>query len=109
MIFDRAQAVEQYGDDPEFMAEIVGIFTEEMATLTADGDAALNAGNLDVLAKVAHRMKGALGQMMAEDGRQAALAVEVAAKADESAGIDNLWQSLLDSLDRLRPELAPFA
>lgn len=108
-IFDRAQALEQYGDDPEFMTEIIGIFTEEMAALTTDGDGALGAGDLDALAKIAHRMKGALGQMMAEEGRQAALAVELAAKSGGPNGIDALWQQLLDALGRLRPELAEFA
>jgi two-component system sensor histidine kinase/response regulator len=108
VIFDRAQAIEQYGDDPEFIAEIVEIFLEEMAQLTTEAEAALDAGDLETLGKVAHRMKGALGQMTAEEGREAARVVELAAKSGEATDIADLWHDLLGALDRLRPALAEF-
>jgi PAS domain S-box-containing protein len=107
-VFDRKQAMAQFGDDPEFLAEIVAIFLEETGTLVADGNAALEARNADSLAKIAHRLKGALGQMTAAEGQHAALAVELAAKAEELDDIDLLWADLVDAIDRLRPELSGF-
>ena len=107
-VFDREQALAQFGDDPGFLSEIVKIFLDEVAGLVTDGDAALAGRNADSLAKIAHRLKGALGQMTAEQGQQAALAVELAAKAEEMDNIDELWATLVLAVDRLRPELAEF-
>ena len=106
--FDREQALAQFGDDPAFMAEIVSIFLEEVDGLLSEGAAALEDGSIDVLGKIAHRLKGALGQMTADEGQQAALAVELAAKADEPAGLAEMWGGLVAAVDRLRPELSEF-
>jgi PAS domain S-box-containing protein len=107
-IFDRDQALAQFGDDPAFMGEIVSIFLEEVAALQAEGDSALEDGRIDVLAKIAHRLKGALGQMTAEEAQHAAFAVEQAAKAERSDGIEELWSALAAAISRLRPKLAEF-
>ncbi|MEA2001450.1 MAG: PAS domain S-box protein [Actinomycetota bacterium] len=107
-IFDREAALAQFGDDPAFLAEIVGIFLEEVAELVVEGTAAVTSSNIDVLAKIAHRMKGALGQMTAEEAQHAALTVELAAKAGEEAGLSDLWMEVVSAVDRLRPALAEF-
>ena len=106
LVFDREQALAQFGDDAAFLGEIINIFLDEAAMLVADGAAALAAGDLAALGKVAHRLKGASGQMMAEEAQQAAYAVEMAGKAGESDGIEDLWGALTEALDRLRPVLA---
>jgi CheY-like chemotaxis protein len=107
-VFDREAGLAQFGDDPALLTEIVGIFLDEIAELTVEGAAALESSSIDVLAKIAHRMKGALGQMTAEEGQRAALAVELAAKAGDEAGVSELWKELVAAVDRLRPELAEF-
>jgi len=104
-VFDRAEAMAQFGDDPVFLAEIINIYLGEVAELEAAGDAALIKGDLDELAKVAHRLKGASGQMTAEEARRAAYEVEMAAKSGESAMIDDLWNALTGALNRVRPVL----
>ncbi len=108
VVFDREQAMAQYGDDPEFLNEIVALFVDEMDGLLAEGEVGREARDADVLAKTAHRLKGALGQMTAEEGQHAALAVELAGKADELDDIDQLWADLVAATDRLRPRLAEF-
>jgi CheY-like chemotaxis protein len=109
VVFDREQAVAQYGDDPEFLREIVGVLQDELSTLLAEGEVALADKNSDALAKTAHRLKGALGQMTAEEAQHAALAVELAGKAEELDNIDELWGELTAAVDRLRPALAELA
>jgi PAS domain S-box-containing protein len=104
-VFDQAEAMAQFGDDPIFLAEIINIFLGEVVELTAAGDAALAAGDLDALAKVAHRLKGASGQMMAEQARQSAHEVETAAKSGTADGVEELWNNLTSALDRVRPLL----
>ncbi|MCP3995415.1 MAG: PAS domain S-box protein [bacterium] len=104
-VFDEDAAIAQFGDDPEFLTEIINIFLEEATTLVAEGDEALAAGDLATLAKVAHRLKGASGQMTAEQSQQAAYAVEMAGKAEDAEGITDLWGTLTEALDRLRPIL----
>ena len=108
VIFDRDQAMAQFGEDPDFLTEIVSIFLDEVATLLADGDSALEKGDSESLAKIAHRLKGAFGQMTAEEAQHAALAVEMAATDEDMAGIDILWADVDVAVDRLRPQLAEF-
>jgi HPt (histidine-containing phosphotransfer) domain-containing protein len=108
VVFDREAALAQFGDDPELLTEIVGIFLDEVAGLIVEGTAALESSSIDVLAKIAHRLKGALGQMTAEEAQQAALAVELAAKGEKEEGLSEMWQTLVGAVDRLRPELAEF-
>jgi two-component system sensor histidine kinase/response regulator len=103
IVFDRQQATAQFGDDAEFLGEIAGIFLDETSELVEDGDAALAAGDPTALAKVAHRLKGACGQMMAEESRQAAYEVEMAGKAGATDDLAGLWIAFKDALDRLRP------
>jgi two-component system sensor histidine kinase/response regulator len=104
-IFDQAEAMAQFGDDPAFLAEIISIFLEESGGLVADGEAALAAGDLEALAKIAHRLKGASGQMTAEQARRAAYEVEVAAKECADKAVAGLWNELITALDRVRPVL----
>jgi two-component system, sensor histidine kinase and response regulator len=102
IVFNQAEAMAQFGDDREFFAEIINIFLGESSELEAEGDAALAAGDLETLSRVAHRLKGASGQMTAEQARQAAYEVEMAAKAGNGAGIDVLWKELGEALVRVR-------
>jgi hypothetical protein len=46
--------------------------------------------------------------MTAEEGQHAALAVELAGKAEELDAIDRLWADLVGATDRLRPRLEEF-
>ena len=107
-VFDRDRAIAQYGDDPEFLIEIVSLFIEEMDGLLEEGEAARVTRDADALAKIAHRLKGVLGQMTAEEGQHAALAVELAGKAEDLKDIDQLWDRLVAATDRLRPRLEDF-
>jgi PAS domain S-box-containing protein len=105
VVFDRAEAMAQFGDDPSFLAEIINIFLDEVDELRVAGEAALAAGDLEALAKVAHRLKGASGQMTAEQARQSAYEVEMAAKSGAAAGVEDLWNNLTSALARVRPVL----
>ncbi|MDX2342511.1 MAG: PAS domain S-box protein [Acidimicrobiia bacterium] len=112
VIFDKVQAVAQFGDDPEFLCEIVNIFVEESAGLVDDGNSAVGSDDIESLGKIAHRLKGACGQMTAEESQQAAAAVEMAAKAGESEVAARLWRDLVAALGRLHPllqELLPIS
>ncbi|MCP4305049.1 MAG: PAS domain S-box protein [bacterium] len=105
VVFDKAQAMAQFGEDADFLAEIVNIFFEESASLIDDGNAAVTTTDTASLGKVAHRLKGACGQMMAEESQQAAYAVEMAAKAGEREEAEELWSELVAALVRLHPIL----
>jgi PAS domain S-box-containing protein len=101
-IFDRAELAAQFGDDPTFLVEIINLFVEETSGLIAEGETAVAGGDLEALAKIAHRLKGASGQMTAEQARRAAYAVEMAAKEGEEDGIGELWDVLTAALERVR-------
>ncbi len=105
VVFDKQQALAQFGDDPDFLGEIISLFLEEAEGLVADGNAALETGDLAALSKVAHRLKGASGQMTAEEAQEAAYAVEMAGKAEDAENIASLWAVLTTALDYLRPVL----
>jgi CheY-like chemotaxis protein/HPt (histidine-containing phosphotransfer) domain-containing protein len=109
IVFDKDQAIAQFGDEPEFLGEIINIFLEEVETLIIAGDRALSEGDLAALAKVAHRLKGASGQMTAEEAQAAAYAVEMAGKEGRADVIEQLWLAMRTALDRLEPELRALA
>jgi len=99
-VINQADLFAQFGDDSGFLTEIVGLFVGEASGLVADGSTAVAEGDLDSLAKIAHRLKGACGQMTAEQARQAAYTVEMAAKAGEADGIEERWETLCGAVDR---------
>ncbi|WP_289295521.1 Hpt domain-containing protein [uncultured Reyranella sp.] len=101
--YDRARLIELFGDDAAVVAEI------EREFLDTAREAAREIGGTDDLeriAQAAHRVKGASGMIGAEGLRQAAAAVEQAAKARDLPAVRRLDAGLSDEVARVAAQVA---
>ena len=95
------EALEFFGGDAEFFAEMVQTFLEELPNYVATLDKAMRAGDAEALEREAHSVKGALAALRAEPGRALAEQVEELAKGGRGAGARDAVAALTRELDRL--------
>lgn len=107
-LIDLVKLRARFDDDEELLEEIFRVFIGEVPERRANILAALAAGDLDRLSRLAHSLKGVAGTMYAEDLRQAAYDVEKAAKDGDGAQAANLGAGLLDLLQRTSEDLENF-
>ncbi|QAZ68378.1 Hpt domain-containing protein [Solidesulfovibrio carbinolicus] len=79
-LLDLAKLRERFDNDDELLAEIFAVFASEAPGRRSGMEAALAAGDLANLAGMAHSLKGVAATMFAEPLRQAAYALELAAR-----------------------------
>jgi HPt (histidine-containing phosphotransfer) domain-containing protein len=96
--YDRDRLVELFGDDPATLAEVEREFldTAHEAEREISG-----TEDLEIIARAAHRLKGASGMIGASPLRQIAETVERAAKAGELANVRRLHQVFRDEVKRV--------
>ena len=75
-VFDRGQAMDATGGDPELLKEIVGIFLEDFPRMVGDLERALDAADAEAVRRAAHTLKGSVAVLGAK-------ALAVAAKDAE--------------------------
>lgn len=78
--YDRDKLVELFGDDPATLAEVEREFLDTARTAEREIE---ETDDLIVIARAAHRLKGASGMIGAVSLRQIAEAIERAAKAED--------------------------
>lgn len=104
-LIDMAKLRERFDDDEELLEEIFRVFLAEVPDRTRNIRTALADGDLPRLSGLAHSLKGVAGTMFAEQLRQAAYAVEMAAKAGDTSGLAELAEVLLEMLRKTSSEL----
>lgn len=87
--YDRGRLVELFGDDPRTLAEVERDFLD---TARAAEREIVGSDDFTVIARAAHRLKGASGMIGATALRQIAEAVEQAAKAENLTGVRGLGE-----------------
>ena len=65
-VVDRSQVLERVGGDKELLAEVVGLFLEDCPKLFEQMSAAIRRGDAEELQKVAHTLKGSVGNFSAK-------------------------------------------
>jgi two-component system sensor histidine kinase/response regulator len=104
-ILDPEKFREQVGYDNDLMVEIIDLFLEERQRQEPEMRAALTAGDLEALCRLAHTIKGSLGSLHALRARSHAEELEYAAKrADEDVCRRSLAALEVD-LAELEPQL----
>ncbi len=88
--------VSSFATDPD-MAELVGVFVEELGGHVTSMKTALSSGNLDELRSIAHQLKGAGGGYGFMPITEAALKLETSIKVQ--ADIDAIKGALNDLVD----------
>ncbi|UYN96037.1 MAG: Hpt domain-containing protein [Enhydrobacter sp.] len=101
--YDRAKLVELFGEDPATLAEV-----ERDFLATAQGAHREIVGSTDcaLIARAAHRLKGASGMIGAAALRQIAEAVERAAKAQDLPSVRRLHEMFSVEVKRVADQVA---
>jgi two-component system sensor histidine kinase/response regulator len=97
-VLDQSRLLEQFGDEPEIIAELRDLFLEDLPQQIARMRQAVATGDSDTLARAAHSLKGASGTFGAERVYRVTQALEQLArdgKLDEAVlGLDLLQEEL---------------
>jgi two-component system, sensor histidine kinase and response regulator len=102
--FDRAALLERLGGDEMILTEIVRVFLEDAPGQFQAMQAAAASGDIGVLRRLAHTMKGAAGTVGATRLQDAALALEQAVVAGDTAA-SGLLAALGEHLSEAQREM----
>lgn len=100
-ILDSESSLVRLKGDREFLAVLYRTFGEEIEGRRTKFSEALAAGETEAVAKMAHSLKGAAATIDAAEVREAALAVEMAAREGNLEQARNHYRNLELSLERL--------
>jgi len=96
--YDRGQLVELFGDDPRTLAELEREFLD--TARLAHGEIG-QSDDVAVIARAAHRLKGASGLIGASALHRLAEAVEHAARASDLLAVRRLHATFTQEVDRV--------
>jgi two-component system sensor histidine kinase/response regulator len=103
---DRASLLERVEGDQELLAEMIQLFLADAPQLIDAMRNALQQGDMVLLERSAHSMKGAAGNMSAEVTVSAALRLEQSAKKGDAESSKANLAALEGAIERLLPVLA---
>jgi HPt (histidine-containing phosphotransfer) domain-containing protein len=103
---DRASILERLDGSHELLAELIQLFLEEAPQLIQAMRGALQQGDMQVLARNAHSMKGAASNFLAYGTSSAALQLEKDANDGDLESARASLAALENVVERLLPELA---
>ena len=104
-LIDVAGALGRVGGSMEVLAEVTEIFLDGYAEQFEQLTAAVEAGDLETSAKVAHRLKGELGTIGAMEAFEAGQEVVTLARAKDPDGVVAAFARFSEQMDRVEPEL----
>jgi HPt (histidine-containing phosphotransfer) domain-containing protein len=105
MIIDTTEVMDRCGDDRELLAELVGLFLDDVPGLMSDIRQAITEGRASALAHAAHTLKGAVGNFSAQPAFEAARCLEVAGRNGDLEDAPQMLIQLEVELERLEPAL----
>jgi HPt (histidine-containing phosphotransfer) domain-containing protein len=104
-IFEMEQFRAQVSNDDDLMGEIIDLFLAEAPGQILEMSEALAAPDFDLLARVAHTIKGSFATLRAGQARRHAQQLETAAKACDATQCSQTLAALKYDLELLEPEL----
>lgn len=97
-ILDQSRLLEEFGADPEILAELRNLFLEHAPPLLGQMREAWRAGDAEALARAAHSLKGASSTYGALRMSEVCRSLELAARQGRLEGLE-------EGLERLEREL----
>jgi HPt (histidine-containing phosphotransfer) domain-containing protein len=107
-IYDQAEALERCGGDRELLRELIDLFLADVSGQMAELNAAVEAGDTEVVYRLAHTIKGAVATFAAEPARSAALELETIGRSGKLEGAADAWRRLGPLLEQLKGALDGF-
>jgi HPt (histidine-containing phosphotransfer) domain-containing protein len=102
---DLTAALERVDGDTELLSEIVELFLQDMAALTADIRTAVQNADAGHIMRAAHRLKGSVATLAANGAADAALRLEIMGRTGDVADAPKAFVVLEAELIRLEPAL----
>ena len=96
--YDRARLVELFGDNPDTIAEVEREFLDTARVAEKE---IVNTTDVGIIARAAHRLKGASGMIGATLLHTISAAVERAAKANDLPGVRRLQENFSREVERV--------
>jgi CheY-like chemotaxis protein len=103
---DRASLLARVEGDRELLAEMIHLFQEDLPVLLGTMRASLGSGDMLVLERSAHSLKGAAGNLSAAAAAAAAMQLEKDAKNRDAAAAKASLQEVERVVQELLPALA---
>jgi PAS domain S-box-containing protein len=107
--FDQAALLARIDGDVELMQELITLFLEDYPERLACLREALDRGDGETLAQVAHTLKGAAGNLCASGVFEAAQRLETAARNGDLQQAGTVYRTLEQEMARLQTALASVA
>ena len=105
-VIDRASLLERVEGDQELLAEMVNLFVEDTPNLLASMREALQKGDMLLLERSAHSLKGAASNLSAQPAAASAQQLEKDAKQANAESAKKSLLAVEKEVDRLLPALA---
>jgi two-component system, sensor histidine kinase and response regulator len=105
---DWAAALKAVGGDEDILRELAGVFLEASPRWLEELHAAVSRRDAAGVRRLAHTVKGSLGQLGATAARQAAQRLEAMGQADDLAGAADACAALEAEVRRVGPPLSRF-
>jgi CheY-like chemotaxis protein len=106
---DWQRALESLDGNRQLLGELIDIFREECPKLRGEIESALAAGDLALLRRAAHTLKGALSHLAAGTALHLAQQMEDLARGQNLPAASRVWPQLQVALDQLTPAFMEFA
>lgn len=105
-VINRKQLLERVDGDLELLEELLTVFVEEFPAQLREIEEAILCNDADKLRKSAHRLKGALGNLAAEEAYETAIAMETYGTNRDMTAARNLYlefgRQIMSALDDLK-------
>lgn len=104
-IVNKEEALARVDGDEALLAEMVDIFQEEFPEMMRALEHALAQHDSEAVARAAHQLKGAVGNLSAHATFEAALQLELLARQNDLEAAGHAYHHLVKELERLQPAL----
>ncbi|MBC8549689.1 MAG: Hpt domain-containing protein [Candidatus Brocadiales bacterium] len=108
MVFDKDEILKRFDGDKEFLAELVGIFINDIPKQLSEIKEAVDNLNSKDLEKSAHKLKGAIANFEEEAALEAALKLEMMGRENRLDGVKDAYDILVKEAEYLVNALKKF-
>jgi signal transduction histidine kinase/CheY-like chemotaxis protein len=105
--FDRPAVLERLDGDEQLLEDLIGLFLDDAPLLVRSMRTAIDTGDAASLRGAAHRLKGAAGNLGANEVAEHARALEALADRGVPTDAAGEWEALDQAAKRLRDLLRP--
>lgn len=106
---DRESVLGAIGDDPELLAEVTGMFLQELPSMIQAVEQAIEASDAEALERAAHKLKGAAKIFATSHVVEALQKLENHGHMRELGEVTQLWAETRPRLDALAKQLHGWA